>query len=106
MKKENHGHFFNKFDDEDDKHQEDDEDDKEHRSKSKIWHYHQLKENNDELENGEFPKDMSVLNYENFAKKHSKLLQCHPLKVDLTLRFRHYQLLITYTYYSKLGMLI
>ena len=112
LKKETDGYFFNHFDDDDENTKQNDDDDEEssgHRSKSKTSrHHHQsssITENNKDhsLTNGDLT-DLSTLETDNFAQRNSKLLQSHPIKVNLMFRYRHYQMVITFTYYSKLGM--
>lgn len=104
MKKENDGYFPNVFDDDDDNNKQDeDDDDVGHRSKSKSRHNHQS--SNGELSiTDKMDISIEISETENFAKKHAKLLQSHPLKVNLVLHFHHYQLMITFTFYSKIGM--
>lgn len=113
VKKESDGHFFNNIDEDDDNNKLQDEDDEDsgHRSKSKTRHQHQsaydIVYNN--LSNGDMDKmdnflDSSEKN--DFARKHSRLLQSHPLKVKLMFRYRHYQMGVTFNFYSKLGMLL
>lgn len=104
LKKENDGYFPNVFDDDDDNNKQDeDDDDVGHRSKSKSRHNHQS--SNGELSfTDKMDISTEISETESFAKKHAKLLQSHPLKVNLVLHFHHYQLMITFTFYSKIEM--
>ena len=114
MKKETDGYFFNNCDDDDDNNKQQDEDDEDtgHRSKSKSSrHHHQSisemnNKDNHHLTNGD-KMDISngpIEENDNFAQKNAKMLQSHPIKVNLMFRYRHYQMVIAFTYYSKLGM--
>lgn len=38
------------------------------------------------------------------AKRHAKLVEHHPMQVVVTFRYRHYQLICTFSYFHRLGM--
>lgn len=117
LKKESVGSFFNHNDDDDENNKQQDEDDEDtgHRSKSKARYHHQssISEHSSKqvegMVNGVDKMDVSAdltenAEQNNFQQKNAKLLQSHPIKVKLMFRYRHYHMIITFTFFTKLGM--
>lgn len=125
LKKESIGSFFSHNHDDDDetsnKLQDDDDEDTGHRSKSSKTRYHHQsstttttseqhsKTVEDTTSDGkmDISGDLgeSAEKTDNFQEKNAKLLQVHPIKVKLMFRYRHYHMVITFTFFTKLGML-
>ena len=85
----------------------DDEDEEvERRSKSKKSRYH----HHNSQRNIDSAKKVDLMDFEEsktdedpFYNTHSKLLQSHPVKVNLMFRYRNYHLICTFTFFHKLG---
>lgn len=75
----------------------------ERRSKSKKSRYHHHSSQRHSNRKADQPETEKATANETFYTKNSKLLQSHPLKVNLMFRYRQYHLTCTFTFFHKLG---